>query len=60
MTKAGIARGSLFVSATNLLTLTGWPGLDPETIASGITSMGTNSDPYPLSRTFSVGVNLQF
>lgn len=60
MTKAGVARGSLFVSATNLLTLTGWPGLDPETIASGITSMGTNSDPYPLSRTFSVGVNLQF
>lgn len=50
---------SKYVS-TSLFTITQWPGLDPETVATGITSMGTNNDPYPLSRSFSLGVKLQF
>lgn len=60
ISKAYLRNASVFLSATNLFTITRWPGLDPETVSSGITSMGTNSDPYPLSRTFSVGVKLQF
>lgn len=58
--KLYLSNASLFVTATNLFTITQWPGLDPETVATGITSMGTNNDPYPLSRSFSLGVKLQF
>lgn len=60
ISKLYLSNASLFVTATNLFTITQWPGLDPETVATGITSMGTNSDPYPLSRSFSLGVKLQF
>lgn len=52
--------GTIFVTATNLFTISSWPGLDPETIGSNILSMSENKDPYPLSRTFSVGLKLQF
>lgn len=58
--KCYLSNASVFVTATNLFTVTKWPGLDPETVSTGITSMGTNSDPYPLSRSFSLGVKLQF
>lgn len=58
--KLYLSNASLFVTATNLFTITQWPGLDPETVATGITSMGTNNDPYPLSRSFSLEVKLQF
>lgn len=60
ISKLYVSNASLFVTATNLFTVTQWPGLDPETVATGITSMGTNNDPYPLSRSFSLGVKLQF
>ena len=51
---------SIYAVATNLFTISNWPGLDPELTGSGISWMGSNSDPYPLSKTFSVGVKLQF
>lgn len=51
---------NVFVTATNLFTITDWPGLDPETLAPGVTYMGRNTDPYPLSKSFSIGFNLQF
>ncbi len=60
ISKLYVSNASLFVTATNLFTVTQWPGLDPETVATGITSMGINNDPYPLSRSFSLGVKLQF
>ena len=44
----------LFFTATNLLTLTGYKGYDPE-VASGI-----DQGAYPNSRTFSIGANLSF
>lgn len=51
---------NVFVTATNLFTITDWPGLDPETLAPGVAYMGRNTDPYPLSKSFSIGFNLQF
>lgn len=55
-----MADASVYAVATNLFTLSDWPGLDPELIGSGTTLMGTNDDPYPLSKTFSIGVKFQF
>ena len=55
-----INSANVFVTATNLFTITNWPGLDPETLAPGVTYMGRNTDPYPLSKSFSIGFNLQF
>lgn len=60
ISKAYLTNASVFLTATNLFTVTQWPGLDPETVSTGVVSMGTNSDPYPLSRSFSFGVKLQF
>lgn len=51
---------SLFASVSNLFTVTNWPGIDPELIGTGTTLMGLNRDPYPLSKTFSLGVKFNF
>jgi TonB-dependent starch-binding outer membrane protein SusC len=53
---------SVYVSGTNLITLSGYSGMDP-----GANVLGTSAnaarmdyDPYPMARTFSVGVNVGF
>ncbi|MDL2212344.1 TonB-dependent receptor [Bacteroides sp. OttesenSCG-928-D19] len=51
--KAYINNLRLFVSAENLLTITDYPGVDPEIGGSGFTS-------YPIPRTFSGGINITF
>lgn len=60
LSKLHIAGASVYAVATNLFTVSKWPGLDPESVGSGTTLMGTNYDSYPLSKTFAVGVKLQF
>lgn len=57
--KLHIGCASIYAVATNLFTITDWPGIDPESIGSG-TTMGTNYDLYPLSKSVSIGVKLQF
>ncbi|MDO5980826.1 SusC/RagA family TonB-linked outer membrane protein [Flavivirga spongiicola] len=57
----GLKSGSLFVAASNLFTITDWPGLDPESSGGGrVTDRQRNTDPYPLSKTISFGINVQF
>lgn len=51
---------NIFLTATNLFTICNWPGLDPETLTPGATYMGRNTDPYPLSKSISIGLNLHF
>lgn len=58
--KWGVKNASVFASVTNLFTITSWPGLDPESIGTIVTQMSTSSDPYPMSRTFSLGLKMQF
>lgn len=58
--KFGVSYASLSATATNLFTITDWPGLDPESIGTVVSSMSTSSDPYPMSRTFSLGLKVQF
>ena len=58
--KLHIGSASVYAVATNLFTITDWPGLDPESAGSGTTIMGTNYDLYPLSKSVSFGIKLQF
>ena len=59
--KINIPSAMLFVSGSNLWTITNWPGIDPELVNSFTTAQMTqNEDPYPLSKTFTVGVKVEF
>jgi len=50
--KAYIDNLRVFVSGENLLTITDYPGVDPE--------IGSGLNIYPISRQLSVGVNVSF
>lgn len=58
----GLDYASIVLSGTNLFTWTKWPGMDPETFSerTDIASQTNSEDPYPLSKSFSLGVQLQF
>ncbi len=60
--KVAIQRLRFYVQAENLFTLTKYTGCDPEvTGGNGFSSdLGVDRGVYPQSRTFSVGVNLNF
>ena len=62
LNKIGIDKASLTLTGTNLLTWTKWPGIDPETFSErgNITDQVSNEDPYPLAKSFSLGIQLQF
>lgn len=49
-----------YVSGLNLLTFTGYKGLDPEVNRSGLAPGNDERDKYPTTRTFTLGVNLNF
>ena len=53
--KVQIENARLSVSCENVATLTGYSGFDPEVDINGI-----DSNRYPISRTFSVGLNFNF
>jgi TonB-linked SusC/RagA family outer membrane protein len=52
----------LFVSGTNLLTITNYKGIDPESasVTGADTAQGIDYGSYPNSKTYTVGVNLTF
>ncbi|PRZ28155.1 TonB-dependent receptor [Flavobacterium granuli] len=60
--KIGLDRATFTLTATNLLTWTKWPGMDPETFSERgtITDQISNEDPYPLAKSFSLGIQVQF
>lgn len=62
MNSIGISSARLILTGANLWTWTKWPGLDPETLSErgGIIDQVNNEDPYPLARSFSLGVQIQF
>jgi TonB-linked SusC/RagA family outer membrane protein len=51
--KVGVNNFKVYVTGTNLFTITDWDGWDPET------SSGLGGD-YPLLRTYSMGINFDF
>ena len=61
--KADIDNVRIYLQGTNILTLTKYTGLDPEVISSmvsGYTMIGIDNGVYPISQTFSLGVNINF
>jgi len=66
LNSTGIDNLRFFVSATNLLTLTKYPGLDPEMTVSdnskteGDLANGIDWGTYPSAMTFMFGVNINF
>lgn len=55
-----VQNARLYVSGDNLLTITGYDGMDPEVFSGGLTPGNDSRDKYPTTRTFTVGVNLTF
>lgn len=55
-----IKNARIWASGSNLLTITGYKGLDPEVSTAGLDPGVDNRDKYPTTRTFTFGVNLTF
>lgn len=56
-----VSGASVFFTAANLFTITDWPGLDPDMAATNAFTKTTETkDVYPMSRSFSFGLKLQF
>lgn len=52
-----------FVTGTNLLTITNYSGIDPDVsqnVVGGGLRQGIDLSPYPLSKQYSIGVNINF
>jgi iron complex outermembrane receptor protein len=59
--KIGIERLRFYVTGENLLTLTGYSGLDPEVSIEGLDQPGIDKgNIYPMPRTVSFGINISF
>jgi hypothetical protein len=60
----GMRKLRIYVQATNLFTITNYPGIDPATVGRGgtisTTAHGIDYGRYPTPRKFLVGVNLSF
>lgn len=50
----------LFVTCNNLMTITGYKGIDPEMSLGGLEPGIDNRQTYPRTRTFMLGVNVNF
>lgn len=63
-----LSKATLYIKATNLFTLTNYPGLNPDVNTRGTESpsienrlfIGTDESGYPNARVFGTGVNLTF
>ncbi|MFW6206000.1 MAG: SusC/RagA family TonB-linked outer membrane protein, partial [Gemmatimonadota bacterium] len=55
-----VSSARVYVSGRNLLTLTGYKGMDPEVSTSGLAPGNDPRDTYPTTRTFSMGMSLTF
>ncbi|TWR26746.1 TonB-dependent receptor [Mucilaginibacter achroorhodeus] len=55
--KAGIQKLRIYVSATNLFTITGYKGTDPE-LNGGVLNFGIDEGTYATPRTYLIGVNV--
>lgn len=60
--KAGLTKARVYISADNLLTLTGYSGFDPEIGVTGynVSAAGIDRGYYPQTRNFGGGIQLSF
>lgn len=50
----------VYVQATNLFTITGYDGIDPEVNSGDNLTLGVDDQQYPFSQIYTFGVNLKF
>lgn len=50
----------LYASVNNAITITGYKGIDPEVLTSGLAPSYDNRDSYPHTRAFTFGMNVTF
>lgn len=55
-----VSNARVYLTGRNLLTLTGYKGLDPEVPSTGLTPGQDQRDQYPTVRTFTVGLTISF
>jgi hypothetical protein len=55
-----VSNARIYVSGRNLLTLTGYKGLDPEVPTTGLTPGQDQRDQYPTTRMFTFGATVSF
>ncbi len=56
-----VRNARVYVSGLNLITITGYKGLDPEGVSySGFAPGNDERDKYPTTRTFTAGINVSF
>lgn len=62
LNKAGIQSLRVYVQATNLFTITKYPGVDPEigSTNTGVTDYGIDEGAYPHTKQFIFGLNVKF
>ncbi|HEY4108672.1 TonB-dependent receptor [Puia sp.] len=58
--KAGINNARVYLSGQNLLTLTGYKGLDPDVVGNSIIARGFDTGNWPPSRVLSAGLQFDF
>jgi TonB-linked SusC/RagA family outer membrane protein len=58
--KIGASFARIYYNGTNLLTLTDFPGLDPDVPTGGTLNIGVYDSQYPTRSLSSIGVNLRF
>ncbi len=64
--KMGMQNFRIYLQGTNLFTVTGYNGIDPEILPRSIggqaenLNMGIDSRTYPLSQIFTIGLNIKF
>lgn len=55
-----IKNARVYVAGLNLITITGYTGVDPEVDPTGLAPGADSRDKYPTTRTFTIGANLSF
>ena len=58
--KLGASSARIYYNGSNLLTLTDFPGLDPEVPRSSALDIGIYSQQYPTNALSSIGININF
>ena len=58
--KMGMSSLRIYLQGTNLLTITGYKGFDPEVVSNDNLSLGIDFNTFPVSQIFSIGANIKF
>ncbi len=57
---AHVQNARIYISGQNLLTFTGYSGLDPDVTGNGILQRGVDAGNWPASRVYSIGLDFGF